>query len=568
MPLQDNCSNLRVINVDASSGCSLTRASIRGMTPADFEAQDVKEVGMDKVIARAQEARMAGVVENTLEDLLFSRFANIKGALQKAQIGQSESVILPYIYRRQKRNINSNYFLVESGAANPGAGSNGLPASSWDLTVKQNNSPFSSNLVGLDKYFLTGKTVIVEWFDSTTKVSYTTQGKVVAVADASSGGVNKAKVTIEPNVTAGTWAGYNSTQKAPYQPTTGILIIAANSISDYESWCQNEVAENTNKLLAFWLQTSRETHEYSDEYLKALNAALTSNYWKSFRQLPLAEQKRVQHMKYMRSLINSIFYGRRINEKQGVETYTQLPQVVDPLNPSCVLEYKANALGFMTQLEDCNRVWDSASGNAYNPINLETIAQYAYEVKRAREASGGTIDTIDLMTDRWTAGGIHEVLNKYYKDRYGTVQNINYQPNQALKFEERVMLRYNLFQLPEDLGGINLAVFSHEFFDDRLSAFGAPSGISPATTDLANRGRALWMIDWSDIQWGVAATASVNRQTNVADDLYNCVIKPNIHHYMLNSMTWTGIMEDPNRHWIFRNFNSSRPYLRVNGTQV
>ena len=88
---------------------------------------------------------------------------------------------------------------------------------------------------------------------------------------------------------------------------------------------------------------------------------------------------------------------------------------------------------------------------------------------------------------------------------------------------------------------------------------GAPGRSS--TGELANRGRAIWAIDWTDVRLGIASTKSVQRKTNEADDLYNCIIKANIRHYMLTSTQWTVEIEDPNRHFVFRNFTAAAPTL-------
>lgn len=552
----NNCDG-RVISVDPSTGCTLTRATIRGMTPQDFEDQGFKEVGMDRIITRAKEARMAGVMERTLETLLMSRLTPIKNALIKQPISGSESVILPYIYRRQKRNINSNYFLVSTGAATSGAGSNGIPASAYDLTLIKHAGPFATSLPELQRYFLPGKMLNVETVNATTKVAYSLQYTVLSAINADAGGVYKAKVTVVPNVSADAWGAMSAGDKAKYQPTTGLVYNLANSVSDFEAYAYNEPTENTNKLLTFWLQTSRETHQYNDEYLRALNAALTSGYFKDFRQLSLAEQKKLQHQQFMKSWMNSVFYGQEVNEKQTVETYTSLPTVTDPANSNCTLEYKAQALGFMTMLEKCGRSYDH-QGNA---LNLNRLFEEGYIMKRNREVSGGEIDTIDFMTDRWTAQAILIKMIDWYKDTYQVNTDRWFQPNQALTFENQVVLKYNLFQLPPGLGGYNFAVFWDPYFDDKVSAFVAPvSGAAP-TGDLGSRGRSLWGIDWSDFQLGIAATASKQRQTNESDNLYNTIIKANISHYMLESTTWTAILEDPSRSHVVNNFSAAAPSL-------
>lgn len=551
-----NCSG-RIINVSASTGCTLTRADILAMTPQDFEDQGFKEIGMDKVYAQAQEARVAGYVENTLQTLLMSRITNIKGQLMKGRIGTSESVILPYISRRQKRNINSNYWSVTAGVANPGAGTGDIPASAWDLTVTNNPSTLASTLLNLDQYFLPGKYLFVE-YASASNVAYSLQYKIISAATV--GGVTK--VTVEPNYSASGWAALSAASKLPFQvgglsggaaQAGTIAYLGVNSVSDFESWSGQDNAENTNSLLNYFLQTSRIVHEYTDEYLRALNAALTSQYFKQFRQLPLAEQKRIQQAKYDRDMLNSAFFGQRINENQTVEGYRNLPTVKDPANPDCVLEYKSNALGFLTQLNDCGRTLDHQG----NPLNLDTLLATLYMVKRAREATGEEVEVIDVMTDRFTAGRIQDIMIDYYKKKYGVTTTRFYEPNQALTFENQIMLKYNRYQLPPELGGFTLAVFTHGFFDDKLAAAAN-----------ANRARYLWILDWSDIELGIAGTNSAQRRTNEADQLYNYVMKINVKHVTMNSMTWSPIIEDPNRHYIVQNFSDACPSLTVSGCAV
>ena len=86
-----NCTP-RFISVSDSTGCSLTRASIRAFTKQDMEDQQTKEVGMDRIIAQTKEARMVGVPERTLTDLLLSRHANLGGG----NGGNQGSVIAPF----------------------------------------------------------------------------------------------------------------------------------------------------------------------------------------------------------------------------------------------------------------------------------------------------------------------------------------------------------------------------------------------------------------------------------------------------------------------------------------
>lgn len=546
MAFPNNC-NPRLIQVDDSCGCTLTRADIRAMTPQDFEDQGFKEVYMDRVIAQTKEARMTGVLQRSLTDLFLSKTIPIKSV----NLGQAanRSIIAPFIMIPQRHNINANYFMIHQGQAAPGAGTGSIPASAWEIEVKNEASQFASPLVNLERYFLPGRYITVMYRDFTTSVGRTLQFKIISSTNSTSGGIEKAKLVVEPNYTASGWSALSGAEQAVYQPTHGLLVPLANSVSDYESWCYQDPAENTLKLLTFWLQTIRETHCYNDEYLKALNSPLTSEYFKKFRQLPLAQQRKRQAYLAERAFYNTVFYGQRINELQTVEGYRSLPQVVDPANSNCVLEYKANTLGIRQQLSDCGKVTDMQGA----ALNLDVIKSLLYTLKRNREIDSGSVQSVDIMTDRFTASNIMSVMIDYYRDKYGATTTRFYNPGQELKFEGNVLWNYNTYEFPDEM--ISMNIITDTYFDDHLAAF--PS------TDKA-RGRALWLVDWSDFAIGLAGTGSATRQTNIADNLYNCVITPNVNHYQLNSKTIAVMLQDPNRHAVIENFSDACPTITVN----
>jgi hypothetical protein len=137
------------------------------------------------------------------------------------------------------------------------------------------------------------------------------------------------------------------------------------------------------------------------------------------------------------------------------------------------------------------------------------------------------------------------------------------QPKQQITFEGKVVFEYNKYDLPDQ--GCSLAVFTDTFFDDKL---GATLSATDGTTTNKNIGRQLWLIDWSDIQINVLKTASVKRQTNTADDLYNCVIQPNVSHYQLNSKTYEVRVGNTNRHALVENFSDASPSVSVAGADV
>lgn len=542
MALTDNC-NPRLIQVDGSCGCTMTRATILAWTATDVENIGFKEVGMDKILAQEKELRMTGVFQRPLKDLLLSKMS--PGKRDSLSGGANRSVIAPFSLAPQRHRVNSNYWVVTAGVVHPQAGVGAIPASAWNLTITNDTGDFGTDLVSLENYFLPGKYLVVMTQDPVSKVGRTLQYKIIAAVNASA---TTATVSVEPNYSAAGWTALSAGDKLIYQPTTGVAINLANSVSDYESWCAQYPAENTTKFHEYWWQTIRNTWCYNDEYLKALQAPLTGTWFKKFRTLPLAEQRKRQGMQEERDFYNTVFYGQRISELQAQATYTSLPQVLDPANAECLIEYKSNTEGIRTQLANCGRVLDMQNA----ALDFETIVQMLYTLKRTREADSGSIDTIDGMTDRMTKARITSAMIRYYKQKYDMDTTRYYQLGQKLSFENWVGWEFDIFEFPEQM--VKLALFTDTYFDDILGAFAA---------GIAARGRTLWLIDWSDVEIVVGGAKSVTRQTNVADDIYNCVITPNVNHYQLQSKTIQVRIGDPNRHLIVENFSAACPRISL-----
>ncbi len=497
---------------------------------------------MDRILAQTKELRMTGVKQNALTDLIMSRIRPGKqGTIGGDQNGKS--VISPFTLVPQRSVVNSNYFVIESAEADPHADSTfeGVVhhPGAWEITVINEAGQFATSLVNLEKYFLPGKYITVLTLDPVSGVSRTLQFKVIATANADDAGVSKATIDLEPPYTDAGWAALTSDEKAVFNPETGVVINLANSVSNYESWCYQYPSELTLKFREFWWQTIRSTWCYNDEYVKALQAPLTGTFFQKFRRLDLAMQRKRQGEQEERDLYNTLWYGQRINEKQSSSNgYQDLPQVMDAADDRCLMEYKANTLGFRTQLAECGRVIDM-NGAA---LDIDLIKAMLYAIRRHRGLSG--MVEIDCFGDRFTYVLWQTAFLAYVKDRYGLDTTRFYTPGQKLTFQNQVLWNYDKFEFPED--GIIVNFFHDDYFDDHLSAF--PDAIK-------SRGRSLLFPDWSDFSVAMADTRSVNRQTNVADNLYNCVIQPNVNHYQLQSKTIQCQLGDPNRHLVVENFS-------------
>ena len=265
-----------------------------------------------------------------------------------------------------------------------------------------------------------------------------------------------------------------------------------------------------------------------------------------------------------RAMYNTVFYGDRINENQYLESWTSLPKVEDPGNPGCVLEYKSNTIGIRRQLAECGRLQDKQS----NALNLNDIFETCYLLKRERENQGASVAVIDVFTNRFTAVQIRDLMIRYYKAKYGTDVNIFIQANQKLvdSLTGKVVFTYNMYDLPDQ--GLSFAVFHDLYFDDRIGAAPVMGSTGGGNTPDKRRQNSMWFVDWTDIDIMTHSVKSVKRQTNVADNLYNCIIQPNVHHYALNSKKYEVRVGNTNRHVMIENYSSACPTLTVNSCDV
>ena len=564
----------RIVKVDSSTGCTLTRAQVKGLTPNDFAALANKETDLARVIANAAEAKALGVEERGLTTLLTSSIRNIKPLINKVNVAE-QSLILPYIQRRQRSLINANYFVVTAGAAgnavtladypikmseggSTGQGEHGNAAAAngngdWEVTVTLGNSDWKSPITNIERYFLPGSNVVVSGWEGTD--AYDSTFEVIAAKQGSNN--EEANVILRPKgrdvPVAGLAAGHNLSH---YKPTGGVLQTIANNVNDYEAWCYNQPTDLSMRLIVNWLQTTRESRIVNQEYKETLAKIMDGKvnpFLNSMVYNPLAEQNRIAAQVSQDQWTRATWYNQAIASEQTPENYMSLPSVTDPEDSSCTLEYKSNALGIKTLLYEGNRVKD----NLGNALSLDSLFGDLYYLKRNREQDGDRVDVIDCMTDRITSNLIFEAMNNYYKTKYNWEVSRNAQIGQKITHDGIILFNYNIYDIPEV--NVQLAVFHDPFFDDILNV---TSGLTGGAYDVATaqaRNRSLWLLDWSDIKIGIAGTNSVTRKSPNpdVDRLYRCRMDSVEREYSLRSTKWTTMVDRPHRHLIIENFGES-----------
>lgn len=580
----------RIIKCDDSTGCTLTNASIKGLTPGEFEALSNKEIDLARVIAGSAEAKMLGVQERGLVALLNSSITNIKPLINKVNISE-QSIILPYIQRRQRSLINSGYFAIEAGQIadgnSPIDGAYTRAGGDFEVTVNLGASDWASPIDHIERYFLTSGFVAVNHWDSGND-PVEVQFKIIGAANATAGGISKAKVVLRPmgkqiaaaGYTDVEWGALSADFRAQYGPVAGVVQTIANNVNDFEEWCRNQPTDLSVKLIVNWLQTTRESRTVDQSYRETLGKIMNgevNTFLKSMVYTPLAEQNKIASQASQDQWLRSTWFNQPINDAQTPETYMQLPAVTDPEDSSCTLEYKSNALGIKALLSEANRV-KNGGGAA---LNLESLMADIYYLKRNREQDGSNISVIDCMTDRFTYNKLFEVFNKYYTARYGWGIDRNAQINQQITHNGILLFNYSMYDLPEV--GCQLAVFHDPYFDDLInhqsSLFGAGVGLingadgdkvigvdgKPSSQAVVGAStyatvmRSMWFVDWSDVKIGIAGTNSITRKQPhpETDRLYKCRMAHKETEYSLRSTKWTTMMDVPARHLIIENFDAN-----------
>ena len=551
---------VRIVSIPEGCGGTLSAASITGLTPATLASYNLVEHNKAKVIAMAKEAREIGVIGSSLMDLFYSRIQEVgKDALVKSSLPGMQSVILPYSYRNRKARIGNAQFLITAGSVNANAGTTvgGIvyPDSARNIVVGVGPG-YVSNVTDLHRYFLPGTFVYVEGINTGTSAKTVTPLKVVTAS--TTAGVTT--VVVAANRTDTWWGTATNGEKAPYQPTHGVLYLGNNNVSDYESWCYNEPTNLSRSLIVDYFTTSRYTQCITQVYedtLKGILAGEVNELAKSYNYLSIAEQNKQMAKQHESKTLNDLFYSDIEDENQSPETYNLLPPVLDAVDDSLVLGYKARALGIRTLLANAGQVIDLTGG----PLDLDVLLEKLYDLYRIRKADGSNVEVIDLMTDKDTAAVLRGAFRAIQTAFYGADAGKYYTTGQVLE-GVRAMFKYEKFQIPAL--PFDVAVFVHEFFTDRIAAFGDGSGGLNGSVNLKNSARTIMALDWSDIVWAIQGTNSARREfggkvSADALELFSCRIKLNPKKIDLRSVTWTLQIGDELRSLMLENYSLAAP---------
>ena len=592
---------------------TITRANIAYATPEGllgiFKGTDslggssvTQYRDMQSLMTTNLELKACGTKTYGLYDWLMSSARPVGALVNQKKIQGTDSIMEPFVLAAQKSIINSDFWAVTHGftAANytTHASTTGVdgrpvakPSTTYGAVTQILRLRSRDSLDPNTAWFVPGATLHV-FSRKNTGVASRTQYIIAAAANEipASGAVATFTDVALVNVS-------NGDTSSDTNSFIGIATIGANNVSDYESWCNNRPALNPNKVVPFWIQTSRYTL-CVDEFYKEWFAKMTSNnpYFAKFGDVTLAERNRQLGSMWQREWMNSFFWGKRFSANQSLANWTSLPtqyahyssNLTGPVSGydsgtstnTTQIGRKANAIGVYEQLASCGRVKDLKGQR----LNLAELFNELYLLYRARSSGGRPADSMDVYTDSRTAANIQVAMVKYYdvntQGKTGGTMRMNWDVKDGKI--DKLGFRVRSYELlyPQ---GVTLNVITDNYFDDFLSAVKAEEvavlgsdhesgqGIDRKNGD---SGRFLMFLDLGGgIYPGIVNS---NRKVHTVgalqdlakiDDGYSCVMNTPTKEITLNSVTWTAIVECPDDNLIVENFDDDVPDVVVSAAE-
>jgi len=581
---------------------TITRSNIAYATPEGLlsifkSSDDYRD--MQSLMTTNMELKACGTKTYGLYDWLMSSARPVGALINQKKIQGTDSIMEPFILASQKSIINDDFWAVLENVAagsyttNSTNGASGRPVAKTSTTYGAVTHILRlKSRYGLDpnaSHFVPGATLHVF---GRTGAGAASRTQFIIAASANE------------NVASGTptWtdvavvAVSNGDSHSHSGVSSGVAVIGANNVSDYESWCENRPALNPNRVVPFWTQTSRYTL-CVDEFYKEWFAKLSANnpYFSKFGDVTLAERNRQLGAMWQREWMNSFFWGKRISSNQSLANWTALPAQYAHYSPNVggvtgaptggvgthLVSRKANAIGVYEQLQACSRVKDLKGQR----LNLAELFNELYTLYRTRSNSGRASDSIDCYTDSKTAASIQTAMVKYYGAATVTANS-----NSAITFDYQVKdgainklgFRVRSYELlyPQ---GVTLNIITDHYFDDFVSAMKAEElvanqhnnlqggGSGALNTEGASRkvgdsGRFLMFLDLGGgVYPGVVDSNRKVHTVGALEDLakidsgYGCVMRSPTKEVTLNSVTWTAIVECPDDNLIVENFDDAEP---------
>lgn len=485
---------------------------------------------LDALFLVDYEAKACQAKQNGLYDLVTANRTAMPGRFALEPKSKDLIEIKPFINVFRDGIVNNNFWSASNGQAN---------GDNWQVDV------VSQGQVPADvRWFPTGLRVFIEGVTAGGTKTYTAWEVVSATAVTT----DKVRLVLESQNEN---SNFTATQLT--DPVTGLLIRGVPNVSLYESYCATVPGLNTRQQTPSWIEWTR-VSTCQDEIYEKYHRLLKENNprYKEYGDIETVKRNRQALEDHQISWVNQWFFGKAL-PNQNENDWTTLEQITVPTNDSLALPfegrcmgYKANAIGVLEQLKECNRVFD-AQGKA---LNLYELFNALYNIMRVRKTNGGNAKRIDIITDSWFRKQIQQAMIEYFN----TISAGLIRFNMELGRSNDLGFDFDVYKL--DYPNIEVAFISHEYFDDRVDAMRQATG---------NESRFLWVIDFADIKTWVfdtdrtVLTSGTPADIAKVDSSQLCIPKRPRQTWTHTSQAWSVFVECPGRHMLVEGISPDKP---------
>jgi hypothetical protein len=332
----------------------------------------------------------------------------------------------------------------------------------------------------------------------------------------------------------------------------GTVLRGTANINEYDDYCPEDPGINTNQEAYFWTEWNRIAvfdSEVTQEYMELLMDG--NPYWQKFIYVPEVEYNRQVMSQWSSRNMNQFLFGKATNANQTAVDWENLPDITLDAKGSgmawdgqCIGK-RADAVGVLDQLFECDRVWDLQR----QPLSLPSLFEKLYEIKRMRESQGISCDMIELGMDSQFAIKFATAMVRYFNMRGEGLLRLNRDlPNGKAS---ELGFFYTDFKLDYPQGLI-LRVVTSKCFDDQIDAHRRPYQDGDENDyNLADTAGMIWIIDWSTTYRSVLESSKVTNKSASAQELaavnggFMCVAKVPKYSIRITSQCVTNVMECP-----------------------
>jgi hypothetical protein len=509
------------------------------------------------------EANMCQARQSNLFNFLVASSLNLSKKISLDKLNSGLLAIKPYVMIKRKGEVDNNNWRAHNGfACDVGGGANGAGAY-WSLDfISGTNIPAN---VG---WFNAGERIFIRGITANGTSTNTAWLVISSSVIGSDVRVVLQSQNTNSNLAAARLAA----------PVGGVAVLGTANISDFESWCHQEPGLINTTYEPYWTETVRASSCQEELYDQWREQIMAGNaMYRELYDLDTISYNRQMAESWKRRWMNTIFYSKAL-ANQTLHDMASLADIDAILwdwteetgegrtsywaktdAHRCVGK-KANVVGMYEQMAKCERVRDMQG----LPINLPALFREFFKIKRIREATGHPNPRVfELFMPESYMVAWQTALLSYFKGRSLDMMRLN--ENLAANVEQSPMgFRYRKFQL--DYPDIELRLVTDNYFSDEMAEFEAQAtALGAGYEGLANVGRKVWLMDWSNTYVGIIGTDRITHRSGdiqtlaAVDPSYMCVMKVPRKTVTLTSTQYTVVVECPAAGLILENMSGDAP---------